>query len=145
MLEKMKIALALSALLAACGSPDYYSLPRYEVNDILSAYQENEVAAQQRYAGQQFVVTGKIKGIEAGIAVLETPWLRFLTEAKAQYKKPEDLIKAEKGQEFALVCTGAVYAEQGLGFDSVLTGGEVKLRFKNELIFNGCFPLPPPG
>ena len=140
----MKFALALSVLLAACGSPDYHSLPRYEVNDILSAYQDNEAAAKEQYEGQQFVVTGEIEGIEAGgqSAVLETTLLSFLTEARAQYKNLEDLIAAEKGQDVALVCIGDGYAAQGLGFGSVLTGGEINLRFKNELRFKACFPLP---
>ena len=147
MLDKIKAALVLFALVAACGTQDYHSLPKYAVNDILSDYRENEAAAERKYRDQQFVVIGKVKGIETEgqIAVLQTPLLRLLTEAEARYKKLEDLAKLEKGQEVALVCTGDGYSEQGLEFDSVLSGGEVKLQYKNKLRFNECFPLLPPG
>ena len=147
MLEKFKAALVLFALVAACGTQDYHSLPKYAVNDILSDYRENEAAAERKYRGQQFAVIGKVKNVDAEgqIAVLQTPLLRLLTEAKARYKNLEDLVKLEKGQEVALVCTGDGYAKQGLEFDSVLSGGEVKLQHKNELRFDECFPLPPPG
>ena len=77
--------------------------------------------------------------------MLQTPVLRLLTEAKARYKNLEDLVKLEEGQEVALVCTGDGYAKQGLEFDSVLSGGEVRLQHKNELRFDECFPLLPPG
>ena len=65
MLEKFKAALILFALVAACGTQDYYSLPKYAVNDILSDYRENEAAAERKYRGQQFAIIGKVKGIEA--------------------------------------------------------------------------------
>lgn len=77
-----------------------------------------------------FIVIWKVTDIEAvgQVAVLKTFFLRVLTEARAQYKELEDLAGVKK---------------QKLEFDSVLSGGEVTFRTKNELIFEERFPLPP--
>ena len=143
-----KTALVLLALAVACGTADYRSLPRYTVDEILSDYRQNEAAAQQKYQGRRFVVSGEITGIdaEAQSARLRTPLLWLLSEAKAHYRNLDDLIQAEPGQEVELVCTGAGYTKQRVEFDSVLSGGDVKIRIKNELRFAECFPKPPdPG
>ena len=134
------IIIAVTA--AACGT-DYHSLPPYTVQEVLQDYQDNEAAAADRYEGERFILTGEIDGIEAGGVTLKTPALNFLTEARAGYKRTEELRELRQGQTVSLVCTGDGYRTMGANLPSILTGGEAELRLNNELRFRDCFPLPP--
>ena len=134
--------LALASLAAACGT-DYHNLPRHTVEDVLKDYQDNEAAAAARYEEQRFILTGETDKIEAGGVALKTPALNFLTEARAGYRRAEDLQELRKGQTVRLVCTGDGYKTMGANVPSMLTGGEAEIRLNNELRFRDCFPLPP--
>lgn len=82
-------------------------------NELLKAYKENEVSANQKYQGKPLEVSGKIDSIEAGLA--DKPYVVLKAGGEFEFVQPqahfnEDEINKvanlKKGQAITLLCEG---------------------------------------
>ncbi|MDQ8995166.1 hypothetical protein RFH54_04285 [Acinetobacter soli] len=89
--------------------------PTIEVtaNELLKAYKNNEVAANQQYKGKKLLVSATIDSIQAGLG--DEPYLVLKAGGDMEFLKPQaHLASSEqakaatlsKGQKLKLLCTG---------------------------------------
>ena len=84
-------------------------LPLVTASDLVAAYEANEVAADQRYKNQRFVLTGTVETIGKGL--FDSPYVvlhgGLVIGAQCVFDKEAGLASLEKGQTVVLVGTGA--------------------------------------
>ncbi|MFJ4288739.1 hypothetical protein ACIP1U_02960 [Cupriavidus sp. NPDC089707] len=82
-------------------------------NELLKAYKENEIAANQKYKGKQLILNARISSIEAGMG--EEPYLVLTAGNEFEFSRPQaHLAKGQeaaaatlkKGQQVKLECIG---------------------------------------
>ncbi|QBP10129.1 OB-fold protein [Cupriavidus metallidurans] len=82
-------------------------------NDLLNAYKENEIAANQKYKGKQLILKARISSIEAGMG--DEPYLVLTAGSEFEFSRPQahlargqDAAAAalKKGQQVTLQCIG---------------------------------------
>lgn len=85
--------------------------PSITAPDLYRAYAENEIAAEQQYKGQQFLVTGVIQTI--GTDIVGSPYVAFVTseqgiatvQAMFDRNKAGTLTGLRKGRTATVRCT----------------------------------------
>lgn len=80
--------------------------------DLVAAYENNEVAADQKYKGKTLEVSGKVAGIDSGIGDKAVVRLVGTNEfASAMADGDDEFTKyaatLSKGQDITLICVGA--------------------------------------
>lgn len=116
------LAMALSALVVGCSSPTDESSsaePAAETavatpvtaNELFTAYEGNEVAADKQYKGQLLEVSGKVASINSGLGdsanvSLETSNQFSSVTASGDDAFNEAAAGLSKGQDVVVVCKG---------------------------------------
>lgn len=82
-------------------------------NELLNAYKNNEVAANQQFKGKNLLVSATVSSIDAGIS--DEPYLTLKAGSEYEFNQPQaHLADAEqnkaaslsKGQKIKLLCVG---------------------------------------
>lgn len=87
-------------------------LPRYDASDLASAYDENTVAANAKFKGKRFIVTGVVSEISTDF--MDRPYVTMVSR-RHRFYEPQFSMKRghenyaaslQKGQTITLECTG---------------------------------------
>lgn len=100
---------------STANNTDEVQSPPIEVTatELLNAYKNNEVGANQQYKGKNLLVTAQIDAIQAGIS--DEPYLSLKAGGEFEFNKPQaHMAKSEyakaaslsKGQSIKLLCVG---------------------------------------
>ncbi|HEO1767562.1 TPA: hypothetical protein VAM28_003252 [Acinetobacter baumannii] len=100
---------------SSSAEPTAPAEPPIEVtaNELLNAYKNNEVAANQQFKGKTLLVSATVSSIDAGIS--DEPYLTLKAGGEYEFNQPQaHLADAEqnkaaslsKGQKIKLLCTG---------------------------------------
>ncbi|MDN4021524.1 hypothetical protein QX205_15720 [Acinetobacter pittii] len=100
---------------SSSAEPTTPAEPPIEVtaNELLNAYKNNEVAANQQFKGKTLLVSATVGSIDAGIS--DEPYLTLKAGGEYEFNQPQaHLADAEqnkaaslsKGQKIKLLCTG---------------------------------------
>ena len=100
---------------AAVSEPAKPAEPPIQVtaNELLKAYKDNEVAANQKYKGKQLILNARISRIEAGIG--DQPYLVLAAGNEFEFSRPQARLAEDqeavaatlkKGQQVLLQCIG---------------------------------------
>lgn len=82
-------------------------------DELLNAYSENEIAANQKYKDRRLLLNARISSIEAGIG--DVPYVVLTAGSEFEFNRPQArLAKSEvsaaaalkKGQKISLLCIG---------------------------------------
>lgn len=116
-MRKMMIVAAMTALLAACGdasggasdSAEAATVDALEVTaqDLFSAYEANEVAAQQTYGGKPLKVSGTVQGVTLDFmdnAVIQLATSNEFLPVQATLDDPDAAASIAKGTPVAVLC-----------------------------------------
>lgn len=116
------LAMALSTLVVGCSSPTDESSsaePAAETavatpvtaNELFTAYEGNEVAADKQYKGQLLEVSGKVASIDSGLGDSANVSLATSNQFLSVTTKGDDAFNdaaatLSKGQDVTVVCKG---------------------------------------
>lgn len=116
-MRKVMIVTAATALLAGCGdasggagaSAEAATADALEVTaqDLFSAYEANEVAAQQTYGGKPLKVSGTVQGVTLDFldnAVIQLATSNEFLPVQATLDDPDAAASIAKGAPVAVLC-----------------------------------------
>jgi hypothetical protein len=75
--------------------------------DLAAAYEANEVAAQQRFGGQNLLVSGRINGITLDFAdepVVQLPGVNQFLDVQVSLNDKQAAARLQQGQEVQILC-----------------------------------------